>query len=150
MSTRKKYIENILESMHTVKHKIFMHGFIKNLKNNKDNITSSQLDVLGVIRKKRNLSVTDVAKAIGISNSAATQLIEELVNKGYVTRESGIADRRTLLLNLSEKSKRQIDLMKEKSIEWLADIFECLSDRELAQYSVINKKISDSILNKKG
>lgn len=54
-----------------------------------------------------------------------------------------------LSLKLSDKSKKQIVKMKAVGTKCFMIIFDCLSDKEVAQYATLNKKISDNILNKR-
>lgn len=93
------------------------------------------------------MSVTEVAKILGITSSTVTQLVNELVKKENVVRKEGDPDRRLLSLKLSEKSKKQISKMRTENIKWLMSMFECLSDKELAEYAKLYKKISDGMGN---
>lgn len=48
-------------------------------------------------------TVADVAAHLGVSKQAASQLVEQLVQRGYVTREPDPSDRRARLLRLTER-----------------------------------------------
>ncbi len=48
-------------------------------------------------------SMVDVADYLGVTKQAASQLVEQLVRRGYVTREADPADARSRILTLTER-----------------------------------------------
>ncbi len=104
-------------------------------------VTPSQWGVLMLIEQNGWSTVKDVAKTLGITSSAATQLVEGLAKSGYLMRETSKEDRRIVTLTLSKKSKKQIIAMKKHVLERFLKIFKALNDREFEQYLALNKKI---------
>lgn len=111
-------------------------------------ITPSQWGVLMLIEQCGKSSVKDVAHALHISSSAATQLVDGLVESGYVEREKYAKDRRAVVLTLSKKTEKQVGKMKKQMSQKFLEIFEVLSDKEFTQYCALNKKIVQRFLNK--
>lgn len=109
-------------------------------------ITSSQWVVLLLVEQFDGSTVKDVAKAIAITSSAATQLIDGLVNNGYIEREPHPKDRRAVTLTLSEKMKGRVDKMKKDILQKYLTFFEVLSEKEFDQYILLNKKIVERLL----
>lgn len=116
---------------------------------NMPRITPSQWGVLMLIEQQGKSTVKDVAKALGVTSSAATQLIDGLVTNEYLVRETSIVDRRTVTLTLSKKSKNQVEKMKKHALEKFLKIFEALNDAEFNQYFTLNKKLIQGSLSKK-
>lgn len=114
-------------------------------------ITPSQCGVLMIIEGSVESTVKDVAKSLGITSSAATQLVDGLVNSGYLIRKTSNLDRRIVKLTLSKKTKTQVDKMKKEGIQKFLKVFEVLSNKEFNQYIILNKKIVERFLesNKK-
>ena len=108
---------------------------------NTPRITPSQWGVLVFIEDHGESTVKDVAKALGITSSAATQLIDGLVSNKYIAREMHVEDRRAVVLTLSKKTKAHVDKMKKQGIQKFLKLFEVLNDEEFNQYLVLNKKI---------
>ncbi len=48
-------------------------------------------------------AMVDVASYLGVTKQAASQLVEQLVQRGYVTREADPADARSRLLRLTDR-----------------------------------------------
>jgi DNA-binding MarR family transcriptional regulator len=47
--------------------------------------------------------MVDVADPLGVTKQAASQLVEQLVQRGYVTREADPADARSRILRLTDR-----------------------------------------------
>jgi DNA-binding MarR family transcriptional regulator len=108
-------------------------------------VTPSQGFVLHFVAEHEAANVKAIARALNISSSAATQLIAGLEEKGYVVRQTSPNDRRAISLSLSDKAKKLFKEFKEQRLKKMIEVFEALSDEELAQYSALNKKIAESI-----
>lgn len=147
MAKRKEQIEGIIEYMHAIKRKLASEGGYFTGAGTK-HITPSQWFVLLMVERNKNIGVKEIAGLTGITSSAATQLINELVKKGYLVRKGKLEDRRALNIMLSGKSKKQIHFMKKQGLKKLIALFDILSDNELATYCELNKKIADKILGK--
>ena len=142
---RKKLIEKILENINAIKREIAteMHIFF-----NEKSITHSQWTVLYFVKKNRNINIKDLANLLDTTSSAATQIVDGLVNKGLLSRRRNPDDRRTLKIELSEKSKNQFDSIKNKSFKMLSSLFDVLDNDELSKYCELNNKIASKILLK--
>ena len=90
-------------------------------------------------------TVKEVAQALVISSSAATQLVDGLVKSGYLLRETPPHDRRTTVLTLSKKTKAQVDRMKQQTIQTFLAAFKALSDQEFEQFCQLHQKIARHI-----
>ena len=104
-------------------------------------ITPSQWGVLMLIDRCGEISTKDIAHTLQISSSATTQLVDGLVENGYVTREEQAKDRRVILLALSKKTKKQVEKMKKQMVQKFLEIFEVLDDKEFNQYHILHNKI---------
>lgn len=108
-------------------------------------LPSSQCMVLQTVKQHPDINVKEVASALGITSSAATQLIDTLVQKGYLKRKFNTEDRRIRTLVLSEKSNKQIQKMKIEILEKLTVLFHEFSDEELHTFAELNKKLIKNI-----
>lgn len=108
-------------------------------------ITPSQWTVLRTVMEWNRIGIKDIAQKLGISSSAATQLVDSLVQNGYLDRKQNPDDRRSLCIEISAKAKKQIHLLKKNRLQHLAEVFSVLSDKELEQYVQLNAKISAHI-----
>ncbi len=136
---RKKIIENIIEKIYSLRHKIMseLHAMFKEM-----GITHTQMMVLRIIKNNENMHLKEIAAILGISSSAATQIVNGLVKKGYLMRKRNQLDRRILKLTFTDKALAQIASIKSKSFSDLYALFDALSDTELIQYWELNAKIT--------
>ena len=111
-------------------------------------ITPSQWGVLMIIEEWRKSTVKDVASALSITSSAATQLVDGLVTSGYVVRQEDAKDRRQVTLTLSKKTKLGVDKIKEQNIKHLLTFFKVLNDKEFNQFIILNNKIVERFSKK--
>lgn len=153
MKTRKQYIEGITEDMQIIRRKLVAQWSAKPYKLGDDKnlrikITSSQWSALAIVMRHEKINITELAEMLGVTASAATQLVDQLVVKGYLVREDKVSDRRTLSLSLSNLCKKKISEMRAKHTDQFKYMFDVLSDKELEQYDSLNKKIIERILEK--
>lgn len=90
-------------------------------------------------------TVKAVAAELKVSSSAATQLVDGLVKAGYVIRTPGKEDKRETELSLSKDSEAGIKEIKKQKMAQFEKIFSTLSEKELTEFAVLMKKLSDSI-----
>jgi DNA-binding MarR family transcriptional regulator len=145
MDDRRKLIEKIIENIYAIKHKIAaeIHFLFAEIQ-----ITHSQWLVLKLVKKNKIIRIKDLANLLDITSSAATQIVDGLVDKGLLMRKRNPDDRRTLKIELSEKSKNQFDLIKNKSFKTLSSLFDVLDNDELLKYCELSDKIASKILLK--
>ena len=108
-------------------------------------IPASQWMVLAAVMRSDDLTISDLSDLLGVSSSAATQLVDVLVTKKYLVRKESARDRRARSLSLTETAKKKLVEMKNEYLTRLGPVFDALSDVELKQYAALNKKIADHI-----
>lgn len=143
MMDRKKIIEGLLQNSHAMRHKLMIGYTAKKIA-----ITPSQGFVLRFVAKNSAANVKAIAQALHVSSSATTQLIDGLVDKGYLIRKNSPHDRRVSSLSLSEKAKKLFKEFKKQGLQKMTLLFNALTDKELIQYAALSKKIVDNMTNK--
>jgi len=146
MSTRYQLIEEILHSFHAIRNIIKAKAAGHNKQNH---VTHTRWFVLTMIEHLEESNVKQISQAMEISSSAATQLVDSLVRRGYVIRREDPKDRRSVRLKISPKGRKYITGTKRKRIAEMADLFDALTDNELEEFSRLHKKIASSYSHKK-
>jgi DNA-binding MarR family transcriptional regulator len=141
---RKKSIEDIFESFGAVRRKTMAAGN-KFGHNFGLNITNSQWVALHLIHQHGIDNITDIAKTMTITSSAATQLVDSLADNGLILRKENREDRRATTLVLSKKAKDQFNAMRSKGLSHISKFFTVLTDTELETLSKLIKKIISGI-----
>lgn len=148
MIQRRKQIEKLLEDFHAMKRKMNIGITSRCLKGN--HITASQWLVLQHLRKNEKVTIKELANALSITSSATTQLVELLVQKGYVIKKTSSDDKRALNLSLSEKIKKRMKILRSKRIQYMEHVFSALTDDEFESYCyLLNKIIENTIITEK-
>ena len=89
-------------------------------------LTMGQFKAMMALGLKGPLAIGDLGRRIGISEPAASLLVDQLVRRGYVGRATDPADRRRVLLAATSRGTKLLGELRhgsEQSLqEWLADV----------------------------
>lgn len=94
-----------------------------------EHLTVPQFRVL-VKLGKATCSNSELAEWQGTSEPAMSRMVDALVKKGLVTRESGVTDRRQVVLALTPKGKKEYTKMREKAILQFSASINALTTQE--------------------
>jgi MarR family 2-MHQ and catechol resistance regulon transcriptional repressor len=94
-----------------------------------------QFSILMQLHHKGSCGVSDISERFDITNAAASQLVDKLVQNGLIKRDEDPTDRRAKLLNLSEKGKKLIQQGMEQRYRWVDELAGRLTAEERAQVS---------------
>lgn len=138
MNDRQKQIEQLIEKLYSLKRLMSpeSHG-----PGCYQELAASQWLVLHLVSHREGIGIKELASQLGITSSAATQLVDGLVNKGFLVRLPSPDDRRALCLSLPEESRRRIEAAKSKHLERVASTLSVLSEDELGTFIDIAEKI---------
>lgn len=135
---RNQQIEELTRNFESIKRRL-VAGFQPLI--GKMDITPAQVQLLFVIKHHENCGITEIAAHLGISKSAATQLVDALVERGYLHRQADESDHRALKISISQKSRLKIQLVKRRIMKKVGKIFEVLDDDDLETFVKISRKI---------
>jgi DNA-binding MarR family transcriptional regulator len=108
-----------------------MHGLIGF--SHERGLSMSQLASLFQIHRSASCGVGDVAKRLGISNAASSQLLDKLVQQQLVERSEDPQDRRGKRLRLTETGKRLLEESMEARQGWVDSLAEGFSPEERSE-----------------
>ena len=104
-------------------------------------LTVPQMHILYSIAQGKTLTVKDIATKMGITSSAATQIIQGLVKSGYVERKNDDRDGRVIHIQFSKEGQLKFKKFREAHLERISKIFASLTDQELDLLIEIPKKV---------
>ena len=93
-------------------------------------ITFEQFHILRQIRKGA-ASVSELAEIKQISRPAISQAVDNLVNRGWVTRKQGIEDRRYVQLELTPAGNDLITATFKRNRQWMSEKMASLNSEEI-------------------
>ena len=139
MTDRQQLVTDIFNNMSAMRR--LMMSPLPTAKKKPTGPTHAQMGVMFCLSHNNNIGVKDLAKCFDMTSSAATQLINGLVKRGWVTRKTTTADRRKHALHLSPTGQRILkNIIAQRSAD-LAKHLQVLSDKELTQLKNIQQKI---------
>ncbi len=138
-------LEEVMEGFYALKRKMISEVPASA---HRPRITHSQWLVLFIVSRAAGTTIKEISRLMGITSSAATQLVNGLVRKGYMIRGEGVLDRRSCTPRLSPKATRLIFSMKKRMFLRMGTLFAPLTDREFMLYIELNKKIVHGIIEK--
>jgi DNA-binding MarR family transcriptional regulator len=93
-------------------------------------LSMSQLGAMFQIRRRGCSGVTDLGDDLGITSSAASQMLERLVQQGLILRSEDPSDRRVKQIVLTDKGLQVLQESIRARQGWLYDLAETLSSSE--------------------
>jgi DNA-binding MarR family transcriptional regulator len=93
-------------------------------------LSTSQLGALLHIHHRGRSGVTDLGDDLGVTSSAASQMLERLVQQELVLRSEDPDDRRVKQIILTDKGLQVIQDSIRSRQDWLYEMVESLSDSE--------------------
>src|SRR6266545_8137542 len=98
-------------------------------------LSMHQLGILMQIHFRGNCGISEISNRFDITNAAASQLVDKLVQSGLIQREEDPQDRRAKLLNITDKGRELIQEGIEERYRWVDQLAEKLTAEERAQVS---------------
>ncbi|HWS23807.1 MAG TPA: MarR family transcriptional regulator [Anaerolineales bacterium] len=102
-----------------------MHIFAKD-----NGFSMSQINAMFRIHYRGAISISDLSAETDVSPAAASQMIDKLVNQGYVSRIEDPIDRRNRIIDLTKTGHEIVEKSKEERTAWLNQLAACFSPAE--------------------
>src|SRR5687767_9546710 len=96
-------------------------------------LSMPQFGILMQLHYRGNCGVSDIGERFDITNAAASQLVEKLVQSRLIQREEDPNDRRAKLLNLTNKGRNLIQQGIEERYRWVDELAGKLTEEERAK-----------------
>ena len=85
-------------------------------------LSMPQFGILMQLHYRQNCGVSDISERFDITNAAASQLVDKLVQGGLIQRQEDPHDRRARLLNLTGKGRELIQKGNEERYRWVEEL----------------------------
>ncbi len=125
---RQKAIERFWESLPSTWNQV--RNNLRSIASEKFEISVEQFHILRHIRKGAR-SVSDLADLRKISRPAISQAVDVLVEKGLITRQQDVKDRRFVNLLLTPAGDELLTHIFQENRAWMIDKMQSLSDSDL-------------------
>lgn len=98
-------------------------------------LSMPQFSILMQLHHKGACGMSDISERFEITPAAASQLVDKLVQSGFVEREEAPHDRRAKLLNLTDKGRELVQQGHEERYRWVDELGKKLTHEERARVS---------------
>lgn len=133
---RSAYIDKFFDTaMAMRRHMMASHAHGKQLP------SPAQLGMLFAVAHNKEPSIKTLAQSFCMTSSAATQLVNGLVDDGLLARKTAKDDRRKISLALTRKGKALVERAKNERHAMFTKLLEPLSDSELSTLCALQDKI---------
>ena len=108
---------------------VFMHRSMRgwNQFAKSTGLSMPQFSILMQLHHKGPCGMSQISERFDVSAAAASQLVDKLVQGGYIERAEDLKDRRAKVLQIAPKGKDLIDAGVAERHRWLDDLVKTLS-----------------------
>jgi DNA-binding MarR family transcriptional regulator len=108
-------------------------------------LSHSQVGMLFMILHHKNANVKQISEHLGVTKSAITQLLDPIVTKGFIERQTDPHDRRIVRFNLTDKGKAALKQVHQLKSAGTRSALDTLSDDELEQLARLHQKAAQNL-----
>jgi len=98
-------------------------------------LSMPQFSVLMQLHYRGACGMSEISERFEVTAAAASQLVDKLVQSGFIKREEDPHDRRAKLLNLTDRGKELVQQGIEERYRWVDQLAERLTAEERVQVS---------------
>jgi len=108
-------------------------------------ITMAQAKLLYVVSARGELSMSEIARQLGVTASTASGAVDHLVGLGYLARSDDPANRRQVRVSVTPLGSQTLEQIRELSTRQLRMLFELVSDDDLEVIERATRIMSDAV-----
>ena len=109
-------------------------------------LSMSQLSTLFRLYHAEECGVSDIGERLGITNAAASQLVDRLVGLGYLERSEDSLDRRVKRITLTEQGRGLIQGSIATRRRWMEELTNALTPAEQESISAALTTLTEAAL----
>ena len=116
---------------------VFMHRSMRGWMHfaRSSGLSMPQFSILMQLQHRGSCGMSVISERFDITAAAASQLVDKLVQAGYIERDEDPSDRRAKLLRLTESGETLINQGIEERHRWMNDLVNHLSEKEKSKVS---------------
>jgi DNA-binding MarR family transcriptional regulator len=109
------------------------------------NLKLLHFEIMRVLKQEGTMHVAKIGEKLLIAKAQMTHLIDKLVEIGFVEREIGSADRRTMNISLTPKGSKYAEEQDSLMLNAMRDNMSALSEKELETLSGSLRNLRDTL-----
>ncbi|MDD3042543.1 MAG: MarR family transcriptional regulator [Methanosarcinaceae archaeon] len=135
--------------------KLFGAKFCKKIEDLKDGIeelNKNQQLALMIIGTIKEVMPSEIGTYLAMDRSSLSRMVFSLEKKGFLKRRNDLSDRRKVLVSLTEKGRKDYEVLNRAVEERLSEVMEVLNEQDLKDFEEclgtqvrIMRKINDAM-----
>lgn len=109
----------------------------------KSGLTLARLNALATIHERKEVTMSDISREQGITMGAGTNLIDSLLDAGYVARRRDTKDRRVVKVKLTPEGVEMLERSTDALCEFWSEVLAQLPPEERTQFFRTYGKVLD-------
>ncbi len=110
-------------------------------------LSFSQLKLLQLLAVAKTQTIGELAAFLGVSSAAASKMVDKLVQRNWLSRAIGEADRRAAHVSLTARSRRLLADYDQKRQEKLAKVFRSCPASDMRKLAKLMDQLTAAIVN---
>jgi len=82
------------------------------------------MNALMMVRDRSQVTIKELAEALGVSAPSASVMVDRLVEMGMVTREQSRVDRREVVVQVAPEAVETIERMEKQALQSIVEIID--------------------------
>jgi DNA-binding MarR family transcriptional regulator len=119
-----------------------LHGVKKNNPETSGVVSAQESQLLLSVGTKEALKMSEIAKALQLTLSSVTALVDKLEAKAFVTRQRSLEDRRIVRVSLTAEGRKLYDLVEHAQRELSMSVLKMLSREEQDMLLALFRKVA--------
>ena len=119
-----------------------LHGVKKNNPETRGVLSAQESQLLLSVGTKEALKMSEIAKALQLTLSSVTALVDKLEAKAFVTRQRSLEDRRIVRVSLTAEGRKLYDLVEGAQRELSMSVLKVLSREEQDMLLALFRKLA--------
>lgn len=95
-------------------------------------VTMSQAKVLYLVQADPGLRMSELSARLGVSLSTVSGVVDRLVDQGLLNRQDDPADRRQVVLRITDAGATQLELFRELNVGQFREMLSRIDEADLA------------------
>lgn len=108
-------------------------------------LTVAQLSTLLAIKEGGEMSLREIASAMGVSAPSASTMVDRLVEMGVLLRKPGATDRRAVRISVSAAGAAAVDAIETEMLESITDLLDKLGPSYARQWCEVYERIQSCL-----
>lgn len=109
-------------------------------------LSVAQLHVVIATKDRGQVSISELAEALGVSAPSASAMVDRLVDKGVLIREQSQEDRRRVVVRLSPEADKQFGKIEELMLQSFVYLIEKVGPQTTRKWCEVLQEVREVIL----